>query len=242
MKPIIVAAATPMEISLLKDSLEGGGRFKAGHREIYEGKIAGSSVILAATGIGKVNAASAVTAVLEHYESELLINTGCAGAYAGGGLAVGDLAMATVEVFGDEGVIAPDGWHSMEEIGIPTLSRKGNDYYNHFPMTRWAIDKAGHVAERNGTPLHQGVFVTLSTASGTSDRGAELFQRFGAVCENMEGAAVAQVAAFYGVDCMEVRGVSNLVEDRDLSRWDIPLAVERAQKFVMDFIEALCRI
>jgi futalosine hydrolase len=41
------------------------------------------------------------------------------------------------------------------------------------------------------------------------------------------------------VDCLEIRGISNMVEDRDLSRWNIPLAVENAQRFVLKFIEAL---
>jgi futalosine hydrolase len=68
-----------------------------------------------------------------------------------------------------------------------------------------------------------------------------MFCRFSGICENMEGAAVAQVASLYGVDCMEIRGISNLVEDRDLSRWNIPLAMELAQKFTMQFIGALCR-
>jgi futalosine hydrolase len=150
--------------------------------------------------------------------------------------------MATVEVLGDEGVIAPDGWRPLELIGIPSLTKAGNVFYNRFPMTRWALDKAGHVAETNGVSLHQGLFVTLSTVSGSEERGVELFQRFSALCENMEGGAVAQVATLYGVDCLEVRGVSNLVEDRDLSRWDIPTAVERAQRFIIDFIAALCRV
>ena len=56
----------------------------------------------------------------------------------------------------------------------------------------------------------------------------------------MEGAAAAQVALQYGIDCLEVRGVSNMVEDRDLSRWDIPLAAEQAQRFILRYIEAYC--
>jgi futalosine hydrolase len=242
MKPIIVTAATCSEISLLISRLEGVGRITSGQREIHEGMIAGRRAILAVTGIGKVNTASTVTALLEHHEPELLINTGCAGAYPGGGLAVGDLAIATAEVFGDEGVVTTDGWHSLKLIGIPALSRNGESYFNRFPLTRWAIDKAMHVAEAEGITLHQGEFVTVSTASGRTERGKELSQRFGAICENMEGAAAAQVALLYGVDCMEVRGVSNMVENRDLSRWDIPLAVERAQSFILQFIAALCRL
>lgn len=241
MKPVIVTAATHTEISLLISALEGGGRIFTGLRDIHEGMIAGRRAILAVTGIGKVNTASAVTALLEHHEPELLINTGCAGAYAGGQLVVGDLAVATAEVFGDEGVIATDGWHSLELIGIPALSRGEENYFNRFPLTRWAIDKAMHVAETEGISLHRGDFVTVSSSSGTAERGKELSQRFGGICENMEGAAAAQVALLYGVDCMEVRGVSNLVEDRDLARWDIPIAVERAQNFILEFITALCR-
>jgi futalosine hydrolase len=242
MKPIIVTAATPLELSILKESLEGGGRILSGNREVREGTIAGKAVILAVTGIGKVNTASAVTALLEHHDAEILINTGCAGAYAGSGLAVGDLAMASEELFGDEGVLTPQGWSSMELIGIPCLSRKGIDYYNRFPLTRWARDKAANVAEMSGFYLHQGGFVTVSTASGTAQRGEELYRRFGALCENMEGAAAAQIAALYGMDFLEVRGISNLVEDRDLSRWEIPLAVGRAQDFILKFISALVRI
>jgi len=242
MKPIIVTAATNMEISLLISQLEGGGRIISGHREIFEGMIAGKRTILAMTGIGKVNAASATTALLEHFEPEILINTGCAGAYEGGGLAVGGLAIATAELFGDEGVMTPEGWRSMELIGIPALSRNGEDYFNRFPLTRWAIDKAIYVAETEGITLQQGEFVTLSTASGSAERGAELFRRFGGICENMEGGAMAQVAALYGVDCMEIRGISNMVEDRDPARWDIPLAVELAQRFIAKFIAALCRV
>jgi futalosine hydrolase len=241
MKPVIITAATPRELALLVTALEGRERFLSAHRDAYRGEIEGRPVILAVTGIGKVNAAVAVTALLERFDTELLISAGCAGAYRGSGLAVGDLAVATVEVSGDEGVLAPDGWHTLELIGIPAVERKGDAFFNRFPLTRWALDKAVFVAGTAGVALHQGVFVTVSTVSGTLDRGDELQLRFGGICENMEGAAAAQAALLYGVDCMEIRGVSNLVEDRDLSRWDIQAAADRAQEFIIRFIGSLCQ-
>jgi len=88
--------------------------------------------------------------------------------------------------------------------------------------------------------LHIGRFVTVSTVSGTMAQGIALSSRFGGICENMEGGAAAQVALLYGVDCLEIRGVSNLVEDRDLSRWDMALATQRVQEFIPRFIGALC--
>ncbi|HEX9023620.1 MAG TPA: futalosine hydrolase [Geobacteraceae bacterium] len=239
MKAVIVTAATHGEISLLLAELEGGRRLSVGRREVHGGILRGTSVLLALTGIGKINAASAVTALLEHFDPALLINIGCAGAYPECGLAVGDLALATAELLGDEGVEAPDGWHSLEFIGIPAVARDGAEYYNRFPLTGWATEKAAHVAQGAGIVLCRGDFVTVSTVSGTAGRGTELFRRFGGICENMEGGAIAQVASLYGINCLEVRGVSNLVEDRDFSRWNIPLASERAQQFVLQFISSL---
>jgi futalosine hydrolase len=48
----------------------------------------------------------------------------------------------------------------------------------------------------------------------------------------MEGAALAHVCALYGVPFLELRAVSNTVEDRDLSTWRIREAAEAAQRAV----------
>jgi futalosine hydrolase len=53
----------------------------------------------------------------------------------------------------------------------------------------------------------------------------------------MEGAAAAQVAELHGVPWLEVRGISNIVEDRDLKKWDIPKAALAAQEAVRIILE-----
>lgn len=45
----------------------------------------------------------------------------------------------------------------------------------------------------------------------------------------MEGAAAAQICALYGVPFLEIRGISNRVEDRDLRNWDFEGAAEKVQ-------------
>jgi futalosine hydrolase len=52
----------------------------------------------------------------------------------------------------------------------------------------------------------------------------------------MEGAAVAQVAALHGVPWLEVRGISNIVEDRDLKAWDIPKAAGTVQQALLQIL------
>lgn len=239
MEPVYVTASTVQEISLLVRLTGACREDSASSPEIYRGFIGKRTVLLAVTGIGKVNAASAATALLQRAAPQLLINTGCAGAYPGSGLAIGDLAVASSEVLADEGVLTPAGWQPMELIGIPLVVRGGKSFYNELPLSLQASGKAVKLASAFGLSMKRGKFLTVSTCSGTLSRGQELAGRYGGICENMEGGAIAQVALRYGVDCLEIRGVSNLVEDRDMTRWDIPRAVEAAQRFVLRYIEEL---
>jgi futalosine hydrolase len=77
----------------------------------------------------------------------------------------------------------------------------------------------------------------LSTCTGTTARAKELEERYHGLCENMEGAAVAQVAVLHGVPWLEVRSISNIVEDRDLKKWDIPKAADAVQYAVQHILE-----
>jgi futalosine hydrolase len=234
---IIISAATHGELSLMLKALGGRTIGTAGGFPVWETDTDTGRTIFAVTGMGKINTAAATAALIERHAPKLFINTGCAGAFPESCLAVGDLALASVEVAADDGVMTPTGWLSYEDIGIPAIERKGKCYFNEFPLSLAAAERAVRLATALGITLVRGKFVTVSTCSGTVERARELYERYsGPLCESMEGAAMAQVALRYGVDCLEVRGVSNLVEDRDLSRWNIPLAVERVQRFLLKFI------
>lgn len=238
MDTIVVAAATAREISLLVRVMDARERTVQGLRETYEGECRGKRIVLAVTGMGKVNTASALTNLIGRFSPKLLINTGCAGAYGGSALSVGDLAIATAEIYGDEGMLALSGWEPLNCIGIPLLLAKGKEYFNELPFSHFLVERAVRFAGEHEIPLRKGKFITVSTCSGTAVRGEELSKRFEAICENMEGAAAAHVSIMYGIDSMEIRGISNIVEDRNLSRWDIARAAENAQRFIHAFIES----
>ena len=76
MNPIIVTASTAMELSWLGHSLSAAPLAGVGHLGCFRGQLGGREVLLALTGLGKVNAASAATLLLERFQPELLINTG----------------------------------------------------------------------------------------------------------------------------------------------------------------------
>ena len=241
MKPIVIIAAVRQEIELLEKVLEYSGRVKAGGYEYVEGTIGNLRVVVCAGGVGKVNAAAAAAVMIDRYQPQMVINTGCAGAYTGSGLSIGNLVVASEEVLADDGVAVSAGWKDLRYMNLPSVEQGGLSCYNLLPLSRHASEKAMQLADYYGVFLMRGRFATVSTCSGTRERGAELSHRWNAVVESMEGAAVAQVCLRCGVDCLEIRGISNMVEERDLKKWDMPRAMEAAQRFVLKYLEDMDR-
>jgi futalosine hydrolase len=191
--------------------------------------------------MGKVNAAHAATLLLAEFAPEALIVFGVGGAYPSSGAALGDVALAHEEIAGDEGVLTPEGFKDTEYMGIPLLKTASTVIYTTYPAPEALLKRALHTlavsAEPGSSKAHCGTFVTLSTCTGTAQRARELEDRLHGLCENMEGAAVAQVAGLHNIPWLEVRGISNIVEDRDLRKWNIPRAAEAAQKAVARILQ-----
>jgi futalosine hydrolase len=72
--------------------------------------------------------------------------------------------------------------------------------------------------------------------AGTGNR---LAARFDGICENMEGAAAAHLCALYDTLFLEIRSVSNRVEDRNFAAWNLPLAMRRAQQAALIALDCL---
>ena len=237
---IALICSVPVEAELLLQRMEVSGSAACGSKSAVEGVLAGRNVVLCAGGMGKVNAAHAATVLIERFTPEAVVVFGIGGAYRSSGARTGDLALAREEIAGDEGVLTNDGFKDTQFIGIPLLAVGGSAVYNTFPapasLYEAALRSLRSLPLQDDAKAHTGTFVTLSTGTGTSARAQELEQRFHALCENMEGAAVAQVAASYGIPWTEVRGISNIVEDRDLARWDIPRAARTVQEAVLHLL------
>lgn len=207
-------------------------------KPVYTGGIGESKVAYIVSGMGKTNAAHAATLLLERFSPRLIILFGIGGAYPFSGLRVGDIAIAEKEVYGDEGVQTKEGFQDTGLIGIPLLQKGRKIFFNEFPLDRRLVRKA--LKSFYPLPLapqvKSGTFVTVSSCTGTRKRALELRKRYGAVCENMEGAAVAHLCALYGIPLLELRGISNMVDNRDRSDWNIRLAAENCQTAVAGFL------
>jgi futalosine hydrolase len=208
-----------------------------GVHSVIAGRLADQEILLCVGGMGKVNAAHAATLLLTHFDPEALLIFGVGGAYPSSRAAVGDIALAKEEIAGDEGVLTADGFKDTEYMGIPLLQTATATIYRRYPAPESLLQRSRNtLAAVHDGAVHVGPFVTLSTCTGTTARARELEDRYHGLCENMEGAAAAQVALCHDVPWLEVRGISNIVEDRDLKKWNIPKAAEAAQNAVIHIL------
>lgn len=173
-------------------------------------------------GVGPVNAAHAVTLAIAGSRPKQIIVCGIGGAYPGSGLAIGDVVCAETECYGDLGATSPGGFLDMQAIGFPIVEGPP-PIYNVIPMQVF--------------PSSQRVrFVTMSTCTGVAAAAAAIESRTGGAVENMEGAAVAHVAAIHGIPAGEIRGISNMVTDRDTKAWRVKEAATAAQEALLSWL------
>ena len=227
---LLLVSATELESGTIQRKLEDAKTIQHAGKTVIVGNLCDWRCTLVHTGIGSVNAAHALTCQLEQQRPDLVIQFGIGGAYVPTGLPIRSVVLATEEVYGDVGVVTPEGWKPADEIGIP-LVYGDPPHFNRFPLDPQLVSTAAEICG-----ARYGVFVTVSQCSGVQAVGDALRARFDGVCENMEGAAVAHICTLYNVPFLEVRGISNLVEDREPVRWDIPGASDAAQTAVIKII------
>lgn len=186
----------------------------------------GREILLVETGVGKVNAAVAALLTIDKWQPSLLLLTGTAGAYPSSGLSPLDLALATEEIYGDDGSMTEEGWLTPKEMDAAYLVTEEGPFYHRFPLC---------CPDSLAPSIPRGPFITLSAITGKEERAKELEILFpGALCENMEGAAVAHVATFYRIPLIELRAVSNMVGKREREKWKMEEASHILATFMLE--------
>jgi futalosine hydrolase len=221
----------------------------------------GRRVALAIGGIDKVNAAHMLTCLLQVMDPRprLVLQTGIGGALPTMGqfapAVVGDVVIATQESYSDTGSSSPGGWLSAKELEWPLALVDGVESGGVFPLNGQLVVAALKVVDAAAGRRDESAFaairpeqhprvlagpcITASQVTGTAAEADELAERWEALAESMEGAAAAHICALYGVPFLEVRGISNLVGDRDREHWQVRRGVAAASWAARAVIDAL---
>ncbi len=170
--------------------------------EVHHGFLEGRPVVVARSGVGKVNGALAAAALLAA-GAESILFTGVAGAVAPG-LKVGDIVVATDLVQHDV---------DMTAVGFPPGKLLDEP-------SCWPVDSAMRARLLAAARAQAGPGVTVvesRIASGdqfvaSAEQIGRIRSQFGAVATEMEGAAVAQVCRKADVPCAVLRVISDTAD------------------------------
>ena len=227
MGKVILVSAVKNELDDIISFL--GGKWEKDQAVFTYKRIPFTAII---SGIGLVNSAMRLTQCLSVETKDIseIWMVGSCGSYDPS-IARGDVIVASEEINGDLGIQGKDGWESPENFGFNFLKTKDNSYIHRYPCSTPEFpNPAGDYK------AYVGPLLSLSTVSGSFARAKILYNRFMALGENMEGAAAAQVAAYFGKSFIEIRGVSNKAGDRDKANWNFPLALRNSQEVALQIL------
>ena len=188
-----------------------------------------SGTFVVAGGIGRTNAAAAtVAAILSDGPFTWVMNAGVAGALPESNLSIGDIVVANECVYAEEGLVTPEGFQNMAEMGF----QLGNFSGNNVPVDPWMLSRLSTIG--TVAPI-----ATVATCSGTDEQAKLVRMRTRCVCEAMEGAAVVHAANNISAPAIELRVISNTTGDRGAQEWNLSLALSKLGIAVHDSITAL---
>lgn len=210
-----IIGAMDSELSLLLAAMEQREQAEYFGLIFHTGLLGGRRVVLVKAGIGKVNAARCTQLLIDQYHPAAIINTGIAGGLAPG-LQVGDIVVADglvqhdfdVTAFGHvRGYLCTGG-----DSSVPTMFRADRQLSEALTAAAQAVLGAEKV--------HTGLIATGDQFISGREKKAELYELFHASAAEMEGGAIAQVAALSGVPFAVIRAISDLADGTAAESYD----------------------
>ena len=179
--------------------------------EITKESFPNSDILI--SGVGIANTVFSLTKQFSQQSYDLVINMGVAGAF-NNDFKIGDV----VEVVED----------SFSEIGFE--NGVGFSEFTDFEITNTFKVKGK-------TNLQKVKGITVNTVHGNEASIVKIVDRLNPDVESMEGAACFMVCEKFNIPCMQIRAISNKVEKRNKTIWDMPLAIKNLNTKVQQIID-----
>lgn len=222
---ILIVAATEKEIA---------GVFEAFDQPLpYSGEVdyKGHRISFLVTGVGLVATTFSLTKILCERKFDIALNVGVCGSF-NRSLQLGQVVNITSDTFGDLGVQDDETFLTLSEIGL--LDPDSHPFEQGW--MKFSLDPLKTSTTKNLTRVKA---LSVNTGSGNEAAIEKTFRKFAPDVESMEGAAFMYVCLHQGQAAMQIRAISNYVERRDRSKWQIPLALKNLSHTLVKLIEEL---
>lgn len=227
-----IIGAMDLETELLINNMENKVESYIAGMRFNAGTLCGIEAVVVTSGVGKVNAAACTQILITHFNVDHLINTGVSGAIHHE-LEVGDIVVSTdcmehdfdATVFGykfgeiprlDESIFVAD-----EKLVSLAMAASQKEVTNHMTM--------------------KGRIVSGDQFVSSVERKDFILEHFGAATTEMEGAAIAHVAAINKIPFVIIRAMSDKADGSAHVSFDT-FAVEAAHNsshIVMNMLRSI---
>jgi len=245
---IAVLGASGKEVARIEKMLVVPERREIEGITFLTGTLGGKPVVVASTGVGKVNAAMTATLLIEHFRPACVLLTGIAGG-VDPNLAPGDMVIAERTAHHDMGLLWPE---AMEHGGVsnPLTHEDNPTFFVADPRLLTAARQAASQTELDAIGLRTGqrppritvgTIVTGDAFVASQDKCAELAETLDADAVEMEGAAVAQLCYQRGVGCLVIRCIADKADESavlDKQKF-YDLAAENSARLIVEVIQCL---
>ncbi|MBD5408828.1 MAG: 5'-methylthioadenosine/adenosylhomocysteine nucleosidase [Treponema sp.] len=235
-KKIGIIGAMDAEVAILLKCMQENGsgveQTVFGGITFNEGQINGKTVVVAKSGIGKVNAALCAEQLILRFGVNAVINTGIAGAL-GGDLRIFDMAVSTDAVYHDMDAV----YFGYKPTEIPQMKCSA------FPADRGLIDlaKAAFKTMYNDgeRKIVEGRIATGDQFISSKESKAHIKELCNPICVEMEGAAIAHACYLSGIPYVILRCISDMADDtvEQTYSFNENTAAEMSAKVVLEVIK-----
>lgn len=172
------------------------------------------------TGVGITATAFALGQQLNDSYSSV-INVGIAGSFDKT-ILLGSLVNITEDTFSELGAEDGDRFIAIDELGLGKSM-----FTSSFTLENNSIKDLTVVKG-----------ITVNTVHGHSDRIEQLLERLHVKTESMEGAAVFYACERLNIPVLQIRSISNYVEQRNKENWKIGLAIKNINNWLINYLNA----
>ncbi|MGN6342380.1 MAG: futalosine hydrolase [Ginsengibacter sp.] len=180
------------------------------------------------TGIGSSATIYHLTKKLLTSHYDLVIQAGIAGMFAGK-FTLGAVVAVKEDAFADVGIEEKDELRTLFEYGF--LDK------NEFPFSDGKLVNPSVILEK--IPLPAATAITVNMVSDNFVHNENFRQKYHADIESMEGAAFHYVCLQQKIRFLQVRSISNVVGERDKSRWAVDSAIRNLNNELIKIIDNL---
>ena len=198
-----IIGAMDVEVAALKAKMENINTAVHAGSAYFEGELEECPVVVVQCGVGKVNAALCAQILISVYGVTAIVNTGIAGSLCAE-LDIGDLVVSRDAMYHDFEVTAFD--YEMGKVpGMDVVAFPANEEMVSAAFTAAEAENPGHT--KIGRIATGDQFVCRQEQTDC------IIEITGALCTEMEGAAIAHTAYRTGVPFVILRAISDKADD-----------------------------